>query len=102
MKEGQTFPPYPPVQYSLAFRFEEIREVVHIMNKDCGANVPRSSQLSLNYRSHTGIVALGMAVVGLLRKYFSVDFMASAEVAALQGERLVCILVCVFWGKCQN
>ena len=73
------------VKRRIAFRFEEIREVVHIMNKDSGANVRKPFQLSLNYRSHSGIVTLGKALVGLLRKHFGVDFMAKAEEAVLQG-----------------
>ena len=76
------------VKRRIAFRFEEIREVVHIMNKDSGVNVRKPFQLSLNYRSHSGIVALGTAVVGLLRNHFGVDSMASVEAAALEGERL--------------
>ena len=73
----------PIVECRIAFRFEEIREVVHII--DSGANVRKPFQLSRNYRSHSGIVTLGMAVVGLLREHFGVDFMANAEEAVLKG-----------------
>ena len=55
------------------------------MSKDSDANVRKPFQLSRNYRSHSGIVALGMALVGLLRKHFGVDFMAKAEEATLEG-----------------
>ena len=73
------------VKRRIAFRFEEIREVVHIMNKDSGVNVRKPFQLSLNYRSHSGIATLGKALVGLLRKHFGVDFMAKAEDTVLKG-----------------
>ena len=71
------------VECRIAFRFEEIREVVHVI--DSGANVRKPFQLSLNYRSHSGIVALGKAVVALLRTHFGVDFMAKTEEAVLKG-----------------
>ena len=79
------------VKRRIAFRFEEIREVVHIMNKDSGANVRKPFQLSLNYRSHSGIVTLGKALVGLLRKHFGVDFMAKAEEAVLKGAMFISV-----------
>ena len=66
------------------------------MTEDCGdkKNVPRPHQLSLNYRSHSGIVALGKAVVELLKNNFGVDFMAKPDVAALEGRMWLCLLVC--------
>ena len=91
-KETQAFAPHRFVSCRIAFRFEEVREVVHILGKDSDANVPRPSQLSLNYRSHSGIVALGAAVVALLRDHFGVDYMAKAEVAALEGSGRLCML----------
>ena len=88
--------PFLFVQYRIAFRFEEIREVVHIMTEDRGdkKNVPRPHQLSLNYRSHSGIVALGKAVVELLKNNFGIDFMAKPDVAALKGRRWLCLWAC--------
>ena len=84
--------PHNCVECRIAFRFEEIREVVHIMGQDSGSKVRKPFQLSRNYRSHSGIVSLGTAVVGLLRKHFGVDFMANAEEAVLEGSKWSCML----------
>lgn len=64
------------------------------MGKDFDAKVEKPLQLARNYRSHSGIVLLGTAVVGLLKKHFkeSIDHMHEPEHAVLKGSSWSCML----------
>ena len=77
----------------ISFRFEDIRSLFHHINPK--VSVPKLHHLTLNFRSHSGILGLAGSIIDVIKEFFnqSIDILPN-EVSMLSGPTPVIVESC--------
>ena len=69
------------IMRGVSFRFSDLRSLFHRANKQlkqttkkAAVTVPKVDQLTINFRSHSGVLKLAASVIDVLRKFFPSSF----------------------------
>jgi hypothetical protein len=66
------------IMRGIAFRFGDVKSLFHHASKQAPKSVklevPKVDELTINFRSHTGVLKLAASVIDLMKKFFSNSF----------------------------
>ena len=90
------------IMQGIAFRFSDVRTIFHAAQEGTKdkkgvtkVSVPDISQLTVNFRSHSGVLNLASSIIDLLKNYFSSSFdYLPGDVGMFEGPMPVLVDTC--------